>query len=268
MYPTLLQIGEFTLSTYEVAMTAAFLLAIFLAYRRAPKEGIDPGLVLDVCLWIVVGSLVGARVLFILTRLDEYMADPIQILKFWRGGLVYYGGLLGGALAVWIVLHRRRQPFFPVADLLSPYLMLGYAVHRSLGCFMAGCCFGRPTDLPWGLAFPAGSPPAVTYGTGVALHPTQLYTALSALLIFGFLLWLRRRKPFPGSVAIALFFLYAVSRFVIEFFRGDPIRGFIGPLSTSQVISLGTAGIAVGWFFAARRLAARPQEVEHVQGKG
>jgi phosphatidylglycerol:prolipoprotein diacylglycerol transferase len=259
MYPTLFTIGDFTLSTYEAAMTVAFLLAIFLAYRRAPKEGIDAGLVLDVCLWIVIGSLVGARVLFILTQLDAYMAEPIKILKFWQGGLVYYGGLLGGALAVWIVLQRRKQPFFPMADLLAPYLMLGYAVHRSLGCFMAGCCFGKPTLLPWGVTFPEGSAASVAFGSGVAVHPTQLYTGLAGLLIFFFLVWYRRRKPFPGALAILLFLLYAVARFVIEFFRGDTVRGFIGPLSTSQVISIGIAGLSVAWFFAARRHAeARP----------
>jgi phosphatidylglycerol:prolipoprotein diacylglycerol transferase len=255
MHPTLVTIGDFTISTYEVAMTVAFLVAIFLAYRRAKKEGIDQGLVIDVCLWIVIGSLVGARVLFILTKIDDYMADPIQILKFWRGGLVYYGGLIGGAVAVWVVLHRRKQAFFPMADLLAPYLMLGYGIHRSLGCFMAGCCFGKPTDLPWGVVFPEGSAAATAYGPGVAVHPTQLYTGLAAFAIFGLLLWLRRRKPFPGAIAIALFLLYAVSRFTIEFFRGDLIRGFIGPLSTSQVISVGMAVVSVAWFIAARRYA-------------
>jgi phosphatidylglycerol:prolipoprotein diacylglycerol transferase len=259
LYPVLVTLGDFTLSTYEVAMTAAFLVAILLAYRRAPKDGIDQGLVLDVCLWIVIGSLVGARVLFILTKLDDYMRDPIEILKFWRGGLVYYGGVVGGVLAVYLVLRRRKQAFFPVADLLAPYLMLGYGIHRSLGCFMAGCCFGKPTGLPWGVVFPEGSAAAVAHGSGNPVHPTQLYTALAAFVIFGLLLWYRRRKPFPGAVAIALFLLYAVSRFTIEFFRGDPIRGFIGPLSTSQVISVGMALLSVAWFYAARRHAeAKP----------
>jgi phosphatidylglycerol:prolipoprotein diacylglycerol transferase len=254
MYPTLFTIGDFSLSTYEAAMTVAFLLAIFLAYRRAPKEGIDQGLVLDVCLWIVVGSLVGARLLFILTRVDDYMRDPIRLVTCWKGGLVYYGGLIGGALATWVVLHRRRAPFFPVADLIAPYLMLGYAVHRTFGCFLAGCCFGRPTDLPWGVVFPPGSAPHGAFGDA-ALHPTQLYTAIGAFAIFGFLLWLRRRKPFDGAVTIALFFLYAISRFVVEAFRGDAIRGHIGPLSTSQIISVGTAILAAFWFAAARRAA-------------
>jgi phosphatidylglycerol:prolipoprotein diacylglycerol transferase len=253
MHPVLFEIGDFTLSTYEAAMSVAFLCAIFLAYRRAAKEGIDQGLVLDLSLWIVIASLFGGRILFILTRLDQYMRDPIEILKFWRGGMVFYGGLIGGVMAVWILLARRKQPFFPVADLLAPYLILGYAIHRSLGCFMAGCCYGAPTKMPWGVVFPPGSPAAVTYGVGTPVHPTQLYTALSGLVIFGILLWLRRRRPFPGALAIALFLLYGLSRFTIEFFRGDAIRGFIGPLSTSQVISLGLIAVAIAWFFVARR---------------
>ena len=263
MHPILLQLGDFTLSTYEGAMTVAFLIAIFLAYRRAAKDGIDQGTVLDVCLWIVIGSLVGARLLFILTRLNEYMAHPLELLKFWRGGLVYYGGLIGGAMAVWIILHRRNQPFFPMADLLAPYLMLGYAIHRTFGCFMAGCCFGRPTDLPWGVVFPEGSAPHAAW-VGKALHPTQLYTGLGALLIFLFLLWYRRRKPFDGALAIALFLLYAVSRFVVEMFRGDSIRGSIGALSTSQVLSVGTMVLGVVWFYAARRYA----QAQRARGSG
>lgn len=262
MHPVLFTIGDFTVSTYEAAMTAAFLIAIFLAVRRAPKEKIDPGLVLDVCLWIVIGSLVGARLMYILTQLDAYMRNPIMFLKFWRGGMVYYGGLIGGAAAVWLVLRRKRHPFFPVADLVAPYLMLGYAIHRSLGCFMAGCCFGKPTDLPWGVVFPPGSAPAVAYGAGVPVHPAQLYTALAALLIFGFLLWYRRRKPFMGAVTIALFVLYPVARFVIEFFRGDRVRGFIGPLSTSQVLSILMVVVALLWFRAARSAGADEAEAE------
>jgi phosphatidylglycerol:prolipoprotein diacylglycerol transferase len=259
MHPVLFEIGDFTLSTYEAAMSVAFLVAIFLAYRRAAKVGIDQGLVLDLSLWIVIASLLGGRVLFILTRLDEYMRDPVEILKFWRGGMVYYGGLIGGVMAVWIILSRRKRPFFPVADLLAPYVILGYAIHRSLGCFMAGCCYGAPTDSPWGVVFPPGSAAAVTYGVGTPVHPTQLYTAASGFLIFGVLWWLRRRRLFPGALAIALFILYGISRFTIEFFRGDAIRGFIGPLTTSQVISLGLVAVAIAWFFVAKRYSeAKP----------
>jgi phosphatidylglycerol---prolipoprotein diacylglyceryl transferase len=254
MYPILFNVGDFALSTYEAAMTLAFLVAIFLAYRRAPRVGIDQGLVLDTCLWIVVGSLVGARLLFILTRLPDYTAKPLLLLQFWKGGLVYYGGLIGGALAVWFVLRRNRQPFFPMADLLAPYLMLGYAIHRTFGCFMAGCCFGHPTDAPWGVVFPVSSAPYAAYGPAL-LHPTQLYTALGAGLIFGFLMWFRGRKPFEGAVTIALFFLYAISRSIVEVFRGDAIRGHIGALSTSQLISIGTALVALAWYFAARASA-------------
>jgi phosphatidylglycerol:prolipoprotein diacylglycerol transferase len=267
LYPTLFTIGDFTLSTYEAAMTVAFLVAIFLAYRRAPKDGIDPGLVLDVCLWIVIGSLVGARFLFILTRIDDYMRDPVQLLMFWKGGLVYYGGLIGGALATWIVLHRRRAAFFPVADLLAPYLMLGYAIHRTFGCFLAGCCFGRPTDLPWGVVFPAGSAPHASFGS-TPLHPTQLYTAAAAFLIFVVLLWMRRRKRFDGAITITLFLLYALSRFVVETFRGDAIRGTIGPLSTSQIISIGTAVVAAFWYAAARKLARSREATPGPSGAG
>ena len=263
MHPYLFNISTLKVSTYEVALSVSFIIAIFLTWRRAPKEELDRGLILDVCLWLIIGGLLGARLLFILTNLKIYFADPIKLLKLWEGGMVYYGGFLGGVLAVFLVLRRRKHPFLPVADIMMPYLMLGYAIHRAFGCFLgAGCCFGAPTALPWGVTYPSviswevGAkieyymPAAVqAYGPGVHVHPTQLYESLFGLIWFFFLIWYRNRKRVQGEIFGLLLILYSLNRFFVEFFRGDSIRGFliqyvddqgkkVGILSTSQLISI------------------------------
>lgn len=241
MHPVLIHFGNFRIYTYGVAMALSFTVAIYLALKRTERDGRDPIVTLDLSFWVLISSIIGARILFILTRFEDYMQYPMEMFKVWKGGLVYYGGLIGAIIGGTVYLRYKKAPALTYLDIIAPYAALGLTIHRALGCFGGtGCCYGRPTDLPWGVVFPPGSPAAAAFGSNVAVHPTQLYESLNGLIIFFFLKgWAKYKKIVQGEEAAWFCIIYAVNRFIIEFFRGDKIRGFIGPLSTSQAISIG-----------------------------
>ena len=154
---------------------------------------------------------------------------------FWKGGLVFYGGLLASVIFAWYYINKHQLPLWKLADVLAPSLALGQAIGR-WGCFFAGCCYGIRTDVPWAITF---SDPKSLAPLDVALHPTQIYLSLNSLIIFGILLFLRKHKSFDGQVFWAYGILYSIGRFIIEYFRGDD-RGFAVQnfLSTSQFIGI------------------------------
>lgn len=242
----LVRMGEFKLHTYGVMLSLGFVVGITLAVIEARRVGEHPEKVLDLTFWILISSIVGSRILYILTTLDEYVAEPAKLFRVWEGGLVFYGGLLGAiAMSVWFT-KRHQMSFWKIADTLIPSVVLGQTFGR-IGCFSAGCCFGKPApaDMSWAVKFPEGA--AAQLGM---IHPTQMYEAFANLFIFFLLLWVRTRKTFHGAVLVAYMLGYSLLRFVIETVRGDKIRGFVfewdlvkiipGPeiLSTSQTVSL------------------------------
>ena len=256
MYPVIFRIGTFELRTYGVAMALAFLINIWLGSRRAKKEGIDPDLILGVAFWLIVATVIGGRLAFVLTTWKENFADnPLEALALWHGGMVFYGGFLGSAIAavLYISVYRKKWGL-PVYDILAPYVGLGYAIHRTFGCFLNGCCYGAPTNLPWGVLFPPNHPAHQLYGAQAHLHPTQLYMAINGLIIFFFLVFWRDnfRKRY-GELFGLLFMIYSFNRFIIEFVRGDPIRGEIGPLSTSQFLGIFVFILGLVLFLFARK---------------
>ena len=253
MHPVLLEIFGLKFHTYGVAMATAFIVGIYLASRRAPRERIDPNLVVDVSLWLFVGTLLGGRIGFILEHLGEYREHPGEIFKIWKGGLVFYGGFFGAMILATMSLKVRKAPMLGFFDLLAPYAGLGYGIHRSGGCCMAGCCYGQPTDLPWGIAFHNPSSLVPKSLLGVKLHPTQLYEAMSGFLIFFLILFLRGRKRRDGDMTALFFFTYGLNRFVIEFFRGERTREIIWSLTNPQIISIFTIIVAGIIFWRARR---------------
>ncbi|MBI4208281.1 MAG: prolipoprotein diacylglyceryl transferase [Deltaproteobacteria bacterium] len=257
MHPILLNFGDIKIYTYGVAMALSFTIAIYLALKRTEKEKKNPIITLDLSFWVLISSILGARILFILTRWDEYLQYPMEIFKIWKGGLVYYGGLIGAVIGGWIYLRTKRAPGFVYLDIIAPYAALGLAIHRALGCFVGtGCCYGKPTEAPWGVTFPSGSPAAAAFGPNVSVHPTQLYESLNGLVIFLFLKWFARYKKIIHGEETALFFMiYSVNRFVIEFFRGDKIRGSVGFLSTSQFISalMFVTGVGLFWWLRTQK---------------
>ena len=238
MHPILFEAGGFPVYTYGVMLAAAYLLGLQFALVRARARGLDPNRVMDLGIWIIVSALVGAKLLLLVVEWDTYTRSPSDLLTLVRSAGVFYGGLiLSVAVAVWY-LWRHRLPIWSVADAFAPGIALGHVVGR-LGCFFAGCCFGRPTTVAWAVTFDSEYA-ARNVGTplNVPLHPTQLYEAGAELLILGVLLLLERRgRPFPGRTFWGYMLFYGISRFVIEFYRGDP-RGAVSMFSTSQVISL------------------------------
>jgi phosphatidylglycerol:prolipoprotein diacylglycerol transferase len=243
MYPELFRIGGFPVNTYGVLLALAFMAALFVASRLGARDRLPRERVFDLGLWMLLGGLVGSKLLLMLAE-PEYGTNwrNLVSIDFLRSGGVWYGGFLGGLLTGVILIRRYGLPFWKVTDAFAPGVALGQAVGRQ-GCFAAGCCWGRPTDAPWGVSFGEAAHRVTGVPVGVHLHPTQLYESFAALLIFLFLYRLHRRKRFAGQVIATYAVLYGLTRFTIEFFRDDP-RGDIAGLttltglSTSQLISL------------------------------
>ena len=255
MYPKLFELGPFNLKlfelgtisvyTYGVLLAAAYLLGLRLAMVRAKARGLDANRVLDLGIYIIISALIGAKLLLLLTDFRTFTANPRELLTLARSGGVFYGGLiLAVVVALWYI-RRVKLPLWTTTDVFAPGIALGHVVGR-FGCVFAGCCYGRPTTLPWGITF-TDPFAAANVGTplGVPLHPTQLYEAGAELLILLVLLSTEKMgRPFPGRTFWLYMLLYAVSRFIIEFFRGDE-RGAVGMFSTSQFISIVLAPLAI-----------------------
>ncbi len=253
MHPILFEIGGFPVYTYGVLLAAAYLLGLQFALMRSRRLGLDPNRVMDLGIWVIVSALVGAKLLLLIVDFDTFSRSPRELMTLVRSGGVFYGGLIAAVgVALWY-LRRHRMPMWTVTDVFAPGIALGHVVGR-MGCLFAGCCFGKPTTLPWGITF-TDRYAAENVGTplNIPLHPTQLYEAGAELLILGFLLLLERRgRAFPGRTFWSYMLFYGVSRFVIEFFRGDT-RGMIGPLSTSQFVSILIVPLSIVMLFLLSR---------------
>lgn len=238
MHPVLFKLGPVTIHTYGVLVALAFLAGITIASREAARKGIDKDLMVDLCLYLLGAAIIGSRLLEVAVDYRYYMQHPLEIVMIWKGGLVFYGGFILAVLTgVWF-MNRYNMPLWTTADILAPCIALGQSIGR-LGCFSAGCCYGKPTDLPWGVTF---TDPGSLAELGVPLHPTQLYESAGTLVIFA-LLWLFRKKTkFSGQLFWMYVIMYSVLRFCLEFVRGDQVRGFVNiasfTLSTSQAVSI------------------------------
>ena len=258
MHPILFEIGRFPVYTYGVLLAAAYLLGLQYALTRARTRGLDPNRVMDLGIWIIISALVGAKLLLLIVEFDKYSSNPSELLDLFRSGGVFYGGLIAAVVVALWYLRRHRMPMWTVTDVFAPGIALGHVIGR-MGCLFAGCCFGRPTDVPWAITF-RNEYAAQNVGTplGVPLHPTQLYEAGAELLILVFLIATERRgRTFPGRTFWAYMFLYGISRFIIEFYRGDP-RGTVAMFSTSQFLSLIIVPLAIIMLVVLGRRAAGP----------
>lgn len=244
MYPEIFRIGTFPVTTYGIFLALGMLCALFVASRLARQDGLPKERIYDLGLWTLVGGLVGSKVLM-------YFVEPdVQLLSldFLRSGGVFYGGLIGGFLAVVILVPLYKLNFWKVADAYAPGVALGQAFGRQ-GCFSAGCCWGKPTDLPWGVHFTqagheyTGVPIYTADGLDLHLHPTQQYESILMFGVFALLFFLHRKKKFDGQILILYGIIYSIIRFSIEFVRDDPRGDLFGfttatGLSTSQGVSL------------------------------
>ncbi len=257
VYPFQMHFGALTITGYGIMMMVAFLVAGWVYAKEVERIGLDRGIAWDSVVYAVIGGLVGAKVYYAIL-----FQDPRAL--FSRGGLVWYGGFLGGLIAVFGYMWWKRLPIRRLLDAISPAMFVGYCLGR-VGCFLVGDDYGAPTTLPWGIKFPQGAPPStaealraqfhvavpatVAPGTVLAVHPTQLYEVGLAFLAF-WLLWRQRRHTHAPGWLFGLYLIFAgVERAFVEFFRAKDDR-FFGPLSLAQVISFGV--IALGAALMAR----------------
>jgi phosphatidylglycerol:prolipoprotein diacylglycerol transferase len=256
MHPILFDLGPATIYTYGVLLAAAYLLGLKLAMVRADRRGLDQARVLDLGIYIIISALVGAKLLLVITDFRTYISDPSELISLARSGGVFYGGLILAVTVALVYIRKVGLPLWTTTDVFAPGIALGHVVGR-FGCLFAGCCFGKPTTLPWGITFT--DPFAATnVGTplGVALHPTQIYEAGAEALILAVLLMTERKgRGFAGRTFWLYMLLYAISRFVIEFYRGDE-RGTVGMFSTSQFISILLAPLAIAMLVYLSRAAS------------
>jgi len=238
MYPILFKIGDFALHTYGVLLAVGFMLAVLLARREAPRTGIDPNLILDLSFYLLLAALVGSRLFYVLTSWQEFAENPIDALKFWRGGLVFYGGLIFAFLVGLWYVRKHRLNFQKMADLTAPSIAIGHSLGR-LGCFSAGCCYGKSTSAFCAVTF---RDPNSLAPLGIPLHPTQLYESAATFGIFLALIAMRRLERLQGRLLWYYLLFYSIARFFLEFYRDDP-RGWAiqGVLSTSQAIGIPVA---------------------------
>jgi phosphatidylglycerol:prolipoprotein diacylglycerol transferase len=267
MYPELFRIGNFPINTYGVFLALAFLCAILIAVRLARRDGLPSEKIYDLSLWMLLAGLVGSKILMLFTE-PEYRENPSLFLSldFLRSGGVFYGGLLGAVLAGYFLMRRYKLPWWKTADACAPGIAVANFFGRQ-GCFAAGCCWGKPTSLPWGVKFTEQGHQITGVPTDAYLHPTQLYESFAMLLVFFFLLWLHKRKRFDGQVILAYALLYSAIRFAIEFVRDDPRGDVFGltsltGLSTSQLISL-VIGIWALILLILRHRRAKPVNLEN-----
>jgi len=242
VYPQLLQLGPLPLHTYGLLVAIAFLTGLLIASRLAARAGLDSDKVANLGIYVAVAAIGGAKVFMVVTDWPYYSRNPGQIfsLATLQAGGVFFGGLIAALVVAAWYLRRSGLPALETADTFAPAIALGHSVGR-LGCFLAGCCWGRPTEALWGVTFTKPlAHELVGVPLNVRLHPTQLYEAAAELLIFG-LLWLRFRRPHrPGSVIGLYLLLYSAFRFAIEFLRDPADRSFPlgGPLSVTQWLAL------------------------------
>jgi phosphatidylglycerol:prolipoprotein diacylglycerol transferase len=263
VHPELFSVGPITVYTYGVMLAASYLLGLRLAMWRAKKWGLDSARVLDLGIYIIIAALVGAKLLLVVVDFDQFGGSPADLLTLARSGGVFYGGLILAVIVAFWYVARHRMPFWTTCDVFAPGIALGHVTGR-LGCLEAGCCYGKPTDVPWAITF-TNPQAAANVGTplGIPLHPTQLYEAGAELLILALLLSTERRgHRFAGRTFWLYMFLYAVSRYIIEIYRGDPRGMVFGTFSTSQFISIVLAPLSLvmlAWLW--RTEPGTPQEV-------
>jgi len=247
MYPILFRYGFLTIHTYGLFIAMAFYVCISLSAHTAQKNGIDPSIIMDLGLYIIISAIVGSRLFFVIGNYEKYINSPLDAFKVWEGGLVFYGGLILVIPVVILYLKKHSVPILKCMDVFAPYVSLGHSIGR-IGCFFAGCCYGSPTNLPWAVVYKDQNSLAPL---NVSFHPTQIYSSILNFSLFLILRWMYKKIKFDGQIFSLYLILYPINRFIVEIFRSDP-RGDITigsiVLSTSQFISIfGFIGGMVGY---------------------
>jgi phosphatidylglycerol---prolipoprotein diacylglyceryl transferase len=249
VHPIAFKVFGFPIYWYGILAAIGFLSAFGTASKRAPREGLNGEAIMNLAPWIILGAIIGARLLYVITFWrEEFAGKPLYyIVTVGRSGLVFYGGLIGACLGTIIYAWKNKLPLWKIGDIMAPSVALGHGFGR-LGCFMTGCCYGKPTAVPWAVHFPAD------HGThGVGVHPTQLYEAFLNFAFCGLLILLYRRKKFDGQIFASYLLGYAVLRAFVESFRGDYETFYFGLLTPGQMAGVIIFAIGAGlWIWLAR----------------
>ncbi len=283
MHPVILKLfGPLKIHSYGLMLAIAFLTAVTLAQRAARRKDVDPDTIADVGLWLLISGVLGARVMFMILNPSLFpLNHPLNFLKIWEGGLVFYGGVLAALPVGVFVLRKKKVDVWHFADVLAPYMALAHGIGR-IGCFLNGCCYGKPSNVPWAISFPrfvdetgfvTGSPvyehqlyycnpPLIGADAmrSLPVHPTQVYATLALFTISLLLLLLWKRRVFKGQIFWSYLLLYSLFRFGVEFLRADNAPVLFG-LTISQVI-----GVPV--FLFASAILIRGTMLARGEGKG
>jgi len=251
-------LGSLPVHWYGILVALAFVIGLWTASRRGVLDGLSPEKILDSGTWLIIGTIVGARALYVISYWDQLFKDPLypnapwtEIFMVQRGGLVFYGGLIGATAAGLLYLWKNKLPVWKFGDVLAPSIALGYVPGR-LGCLMNGCCYGRETSVPWAIHYRDGHETG-----GAAVHPTQLYEMLLSAGLYAALAWLYRRKKFDGQVFATYLICYALMRSLVEVFRGDYATRYLGGIATpAHLVSaiILAAGLILYWKLPRRKL--------------
>lgn len=248
MYPEIFGV----IKSYGLMMAISFALGFWLSVVRGRKYDLSSEVILDLVFGVFVSSIIGVRLMFVLTHLGDF--NPwYRVFFIWDGGLTLYGGIGLATLTVWFMTRRRNIPFLVMADIFSPGVILGIGITR-IGCFLAGCCFGSPTDCACGITFPADAPASLQYGH-VAVLPSQLFASAGGFIIFALLLLLERFSNYRGATFGRFLLLYGISRFAVDFSRYyEPEQIMMLGWNNNQWISVGMmlGGLAIMVIFARR----------------
>ncbi len=281
MKPILFHLFSYPIPSHGIFYLLGSTAALIWGYYEGRRCGLDPNKILDIGFWIAIVMIVGSRLTFVAIYPELFTEDPLRVFRIWEGGMVLYGGVAGSIIASLVVIKVLNMPVGKAADVVTQSGVLGLAIGRT-GCLFAGCCYGRPTEAPWCISYTDHAALAYRLVGDKCLHPTPIYSALWLFFVFALLVWLSRRKSFPGRETWCFFLVYPVGRFIIEFYRGDPRGFFLEPylsrlfapflehqtyslmpaggfyhapyLSTSQLISVPVFILAAaGYFISARR---------------
>jgi len=261
MYNDLFSIGPLTVHGYGLMIAIGVIAALYIAEYRAPKNGMDKEVIFPLTMFCVITGILGAKVMFCIVNWKDFVKDPLALLG--SSGLVVYGGIIGGILCASVYCKVRKLKFWDCFDVALPSVAVAQAFGR-LGCFLAGCCYGRETKAWYGIAFTHSH-----YApNGVKMIPTQLLSSAGMFLIAGLLFWYAYYAKKSGQVGAIYMILYGIGRFCVEFLRGDLARGSIGTLSTSQFISIFIVITGVGlWIWRGKAGSDRVQAMNRKNAK-
>lgn len=222
--PVLFSLGSINVYSYGLMYALAIIIGSFIILKVGENRGLNKDKLYNLIVVVLVSQFIGARLFYIFAHYDYYLTNPLDILKIWQGGLIFYGGFLFGLLAAYVYVKKNQLNLLKHLDAIAVGLPLGFAIGR-IGCFLRGCCYGLPTKLPWGIL-----------SEGQVIHPTQLYYVLAGLIIFTILFILRKTKYFDGFLFWIFILMYTSLSFVIEFFRYYEVRVWI--FSVSQLFDI------------------------------